>query len=80
MAAGLPVVVSDRTSLPEVTARAGLIAPASDAAAWADALSRALDPSGRTTLVAAGKEHEDAFGWARSARLVSSLLAGIVGT
>ncbi len=45
MAAGLPVVVSDRTSLPEVVADAGLVAAAEDVEAWADALQRALEPA-----------------------------------
>ena len=41
MAAGVPVVVSDRTSLPEVVGDAGLVVPAEDPEAWADALQRA---------------------------------------
>ena len=53
MAAGLPVVVSDRTSLPEVAGGAGLVAPAEDAGAWADALGHALEPVEHARLAGA---------------------------
>ena len=54
MAAGLPVVVSDRTSLPEVSADAALVVPAEDPEAWADALLRAMQPVELAPLCEAG--------------------------
>src|SRR4029079_18633732 len=42
MAAGVPVVASDRTSLPEVVGDAGPVGAAEDVQAWADAIPRAL--------------------------------------
>jgi glycosyltransferase involved in cell wall biosynthesis len=74
MAACLPVVVSDRTSLPEVVGDAGLVVPAADPEAWADALTRALRPAVAAELVAAGERREAQFRWDRSALPVSALL------
>jgi glycosyltransferase involved in cell wall biosynthesis len=76
MAAGLPVVVSDRTSLPEVVGEAGLVVPAEDPSAWAAALEAALGPAG-PQLVALGKEREGQFSWDASAATVSGLLARV---
>ena len=74
MAAGLPVVVSDRTSLPEVVGDAGLVVPAEDPDAWAGALSRALEPATTAELVVAGTRREAQFRWERSAALVAAAL------
>jgi glycosyltransferase involved in cell wall biosynthesis len=79
MAAGLPVVVSDRTSLPEVVGDAGLIASAEDAEAWAEALGCALEPAESARLVAAGTRRLADFSWAASARLVSAALRRAAG-
>ena len=44
LAAGLPVVVSDRGALPElVSGGAGAVAPIGDSVAWREALVRLLD-------------------------------------
>jgi glycosyltransferase involved in cell wall biosynthesis len=75
MTAALPVVVSDRTSLPEVAGGAGIVAPAEDADAWAVALADALTPATREVLVSAGHDREGAFGWQASAVGVSRILA-----
>jgi alpha-1,3-rhamnosyl/mannosyltransferase len=73
MACGTPVVASDSSSLPEVVGDAGLLVPADDVAAWADALRRVLadralaaDLRRRSLLRAA------TFGWDRTARLTRS--------
>jgi glycosyltransferase involved in cell wall biosynthesis len=78
MAAGLPVVASDRTSLPEVTGSAGLLVPAEDPSAWADALSQAMRPDVAARMRAAGLAREQEFTWARSAAAVSQALAVVV--
>jgi glycosyltransferase involved in cell wall biosynthesis len=77
MTAGTPVVASDRTSLPEVVGDAGLIVPADDPAAWAEALAAALDPGRAADLSARGRARAAAFTWSRSAAKVSSLLAAV---
>lgn len=74
MAAGLPVVVSDRTSLPEVVGAAGVVVPAEDPEAWADGLWRALEPAEAARLVAAGHRRCADFRWSDSAAVVSGLL------
>jgi glycosyltransferase involved in cell wall biosynthesis len=74
MAAGVPVVVSDRTSLPEVVGDAGLVVPAEDAEAWAEALQRALEPAESARLVTAGERRVTQLTWDASARLVSAAL------
>lgn len=74
MAAGVPVVVSDRTSLPEVVGDAGRLVPAEDPEAWADALQRALEPAESARLVVAGERRVTQLTWAASAGLVSGAL------
>lgn len=77
MAAGVPVVASDRTSLPEVVGDAGLVVAAEDPEGWADALQRALEPAESARLVAAGARREAQLTWAASAATVSRLLRTI---
>ena len=68
MSAGVPVVASNRGSLPEVVGGAGLLLDPGDAAAWASALERlASDEQWATDLAAAGLERARAFTWERSA-------------
>ena len=69
MAAGVPVVASDRSSIPEIVGDAGLLVPPTDAGAMADAIARVLrDERLRKYLVARGKERIRAFTWERMAR------------
>ncbi len=50
MALGVPIVVSDQGSLPEVVGPAGLVCAAHDSAEWAEAMNRlCLDPLGPPT-------------------------------
>jgi glycosyltransferase involved in cell wall biosynthesis len=79
MSAGLPVVVSDRTSLPEVVGGAGLVVPAEDVEAWADALGRALDPGAAADLKAAGLRRSRDFSWDAAATIVGAVLQGVAG-
>ena len=70
MACGTPVVVSDRSSLPEVVGDAGLIAAADDPEAWRRALEKVV---GDTDLAAdlrrRGILRAAQFSWPRSAGL-----------
>jgi glycosyltransferase involved in cell wall biosynthesis len=68
MACGTPVVVSDRASLPEVVAGAGLVVAADDPNAWRKALEKVV---GDTELAAdlrrRGILRAAEFSWARAA-------------
>jgi glycosyltransferase involved in cell wall biosynthesis len=70
--------VSDRTSLPEVVGQEGVVVPADDPEAWAEALGRALEPAERARLVAAGDRRAAELSWGSSAALVSALLRAVV--
>ncbi len=69
MAAGVPVVAADRSSLPEVVGDAGLLVDPDDPAAIADALERILDDDALAARCAArGRDRAREFTWAASAR------------
>jgi glycosyltransferase involved in cell wall biosynthesis len=70
MSCGLPVLASDRGSLPEVIGNAGLFFDPEDPAAIADCLKRFLrDGDLRTRLAAAAPERAREFTWERAAEL-----------
>ena len=70
MACGTPVVVSDRSSLPELVADAGLIVPADDPEAWRKALEMVVgDPDLAASLKRRGILRAAEFSWSRSADL-----------
>jgi len=69
MSAGVPVVTSNRGSLPEVVGTAGVLLDPGDVSAWADALERlAGDSRWVSELASASLERARAFTWERSAR------------
>lgn len=64
MACGVPVVCADNSSLPEVVGDAGILLPADDEAAWAEALARVLlDEDERQRMVQAGYAQAARFTW-----------------
>lgn len=65
MAAGVPVVCSDTSSLPEVAGEAGYVFPSRDANAIADCLNRLIDRNDceRKSRVDAGLERARSFTW-----------------
>lgn len=70
MACGTPVVVSDRSSLPEVVADAGLIVRADQPEAWRKALEKVVgDTDYAADLRHRGILRAAQFSWARSAKL-----------
>lgn len=71
MSAGIPVIASNRGSLPEVVANGGMLLDPDDPAAWADAIARvATDDAWAAQLGAAGLARARAFTWpATAARL-----------
>jgi len=79
MACGTPVVVSDRSSLPEVVGEAGIIVPADNAEAWRRALETVV---GDTALAAdlrrRGIVRAAEFSWGRSAELTWRAIDSVV--
>ena len=68
MACGTPVVVSDRSSLPEVVADAGLIVPAAEPNEWRKALERVInDTELAADLRRRGILRAARFSWSRAA-------------
>jgi alpha-1,3-rhamnosyl/mannosyltransferase len=78
MAAGAPVLTSDRSSLPEVGGAAAAYCDPTDEAAIAAALESLLrDPARRARLAAAGPPRAARFSWAQTARIVLATLERI---
>jgi glycosyltransferase involved in cell wall biosynthesis len=70
MSCGVPVVVADATSLPEVVGDAGLLVPPEDTGALASALRRVLTDRGlHASLREKGLARARLFSWDRTARL-----------
>lgn len=68
---GVPVIVSDRSSLPEVAGPGGLtVDPKNDKAIGAALTRLATEPETREVLAKAGKEHARQFTWAASAEVI----------
>lgn len=77
MACGVPTVVADRTSLPEVVGEAGLVVPPTPAA-FAEALLATLtDVSLSTRLAEAGVARARTFSWERTARETAAVYRSI---
>jgi glycosyltransferase involved in cell wall biosynthesis len=70
MARGVPVVASNRSSLPEVAGDAALLVDPEDHRALREAIERALHESDR--LSAAGRKRAERFTWARTAELTAA--------
>ena len=68
MACGIPVVASDRSSIPEVTEESALLINPDDRAAISGALYRVLTDSDlRASLIARGLERAGRFSWRQTA-------------
>lgn len=75
MAAGTPVIGSNRLSVPEIIGDAGLTVDPDDVDALSRALSRILgDPELRKDLVKRGKERAREMSWDRTARGIEDIL------
>ncbi len=68
MACGVPVVISDASSLPEVGANAGVCLPPHDVMAWRDALMRIVDDADwRSEASAKGIAEAQRYSWQKTA-------------
>lgn len=75
MAAGVPVLASNRASVPEVVGDAGLQVDPADGAAVAGGMERLMvDAELRAKLSAAGRGRAKAFTWRESARKMSAAI------
>ncbi|MCP5432835.1 MAG: glycosyltransferase family 4 protein [Alphaproteobacteria bacterium] len=80
MACGLPVLASDRGSLPEVVGEAGLLFDPEDVAAIARTLLAFLaDPAMAARLAAAARERARRFTWERAAELAEGCFRRCAG-
>ncbi len=69
MSAGVPVIASDRGSLPEVVGAGGMLVGATDVAGWAAAIQRlSTDSEWAAAQGRAGLERAKDFTWDRTAR------------
>ena len=76
MAAGLPVVSSTSTCLPEVGGDAAVFADPDDVEAWTGSLAAVLDDAAlRGRLVPAGLSRAESFSWTKTADVVEAALA-----
>jgi glycosyltransferase involved in cell wall biosynthesis len=74
MACGTPVIVSNRSSLPEVVGDAGIVVDPDDVEGMALAMRDVLaDAERRDALRAAGLARASAFSWCDTARNTASL-------
>lgn len=80
MAMGVPVIVSDAASLPEICGEAALYCPPRDSEAWLEQIVRlAGDSRLRARLAAAGMAQARKFSWRRSSELYLEAMARIDG-
>ncbi|NUP98678.1 MAG: glycosyltransferase family 4 protein [Armatimonadetes bacterium] len=69
MACGVPALVSDGTSLPEVVGKAGVLLSLDDVEQWADAVVKVLEDSDyRQDRIARGRSRAAEFTWFRTAQ------------
>jgi glycosyltransferase involved in cell wall biosynthesis len=81
MACGTPVVVSDRSSLPEVVGGAGLVVPADQPDAWRKELERVIaDTDLAANLRRRGILRAAQFSWARAATLTWKAIDRAIAT
>jgi glycosyltransferase involved in cell wall biosynthesis len=80
MACGCPIVTSDAPALVEVAGGAGLVAPATDDAAFADAIGAVVgDAALRADLRQRGLARARSFSWERAARETLAAYEAVVG-
>jgi len=79
MACGTPVVVSDRSALPEVVGDAGILVDPEDIPAWSDAMRGLLqDPNMANDLSRRGQAQAAHFSWERSARETANVIRRVM--
>jgi glycosyltransferase involved in cell wall biosynthesis len=80
MACGVPVLVSDAASLPEIVGQAAWLLSPGDERAWAEAMLRVTDsPAERQVLRERGLRQAGAFCWERTARQTVDVYRRVLG-
>jgi glycosyltransferase involved in cell wall biosynthesis len=80
MACGVPVILSNRSSLPEVAGEVGIyVDPANPAEIATAILHIAADPALRRSLATAGVERAGLFRWSEAARATAGVFRRVVG-
>lgn len=78
MRSGVPVIVSDNSSLPEVAGDAGLMVDPTDHEGWGKAMGLMYkDENFRTSCITKGHVNAARFSWERSARELRAILAKV---
>jgi glycosyltransferase involved in cell wall biosynthesis len=81
MGMGAPVICSDRTSLPEIVADAGVLLPPDALEAWVVALEQLVaEPERRAYLAAAGQRRARQFDWQGSVQALLELYGEAVAS
>jgi glycosyltransferase involved in cell wall biosynthesis len=71
MASGVPVVTSDRSSLPEIAGDAAIVVDPTDGARLSEAMERLLDDKGlRDEMVRRGLARSAGFRWEATAKKI----------
>lgn len=80
MAAGIPVVSSNRTSLPEVIGDAGLLVDPDDVLEWTRSIKRILSEDAlRAELIDRGRKRVRDFSWQRTADATLDVYRSVLG-
>jgi glycosyltransferase involved in cell wall biosynthesis len=80
MAQGVPAIVADTSSLPEVVGDAALLVDPSHPEAWADAMAQVCtDATLRRRLIVAGLARAGQFSWERCARETVDVYRDVLG-
>ncbi len=79
MAAGIPVVSSNRTSLPEVVGNAGLLVDPDDVLEWSRSIKRVLSEEAlRDSMIDLGRKRVRDFSWQRTADATLDVYQSVV--
>jgi glycosyltransferase involved in cell wall biosynthesis len=80
MASGTPVLAANATSLPEVVGNGGVLLPALDTWAWADAMKQVIESgSTRESLAASGLKRANLFSWRQTAEQTVRVYRSVLG-
>jgi glycosyltransferase involved in cell wall biosynthesis len=79
MAARVPVLASNATSIPEVTGSAAELLPPDDVGSWGDAMLALVDSAAwRRDLIARGAERAERFSWEKTAAQTADVYRSVL--
>lgn len=80
MQAGVPVITSNRSSMPEVAGEAALLVDPESTDEIANAMEGVLEKKVAKRLITAGKQQREKFSWNKSAEIVYETLVNVSGS